>query len=406
MLQLKKPSAKRRVVIQSRASLAEHLDWALSVELSTIPPYLCALYSIKDNTSGAAQLIRSVVIEEMLHMMLVCNLRNAIGTDEVGLHPNVLGAAARYPTYVPHHAAGGPFVQLQAASVAQVRTVFMGIEQPAASGAPPQAHNYDTIGQFYEAIEAGFIYLDAQPEPLFVGDPALQQSASYFGGSGGRLFPVTNLQSARRAIQEIITQGEGASRGHPPRPGEEGFGLYDNYGLRDDGTIGPIVGARWELSHYSKFEAIANGNPAIGDVYPMIPNPNTNDLHGPLRKLSELFDDVYGILLRALQASVSEPAASKTFYSSVLPLMHVALPQLSVALMQTPLYPGADPSTGPNAGPCFWVGTATPEATLAACDALLADATDSSDSLQRTVWVPALQATRAVLTTLVPQRSA
>lgn len=47
--------------------LREHLLVAIEVELSTIPPYLYAMYSIEDQSSEAALLIRSVVVEEMLH---------------------------------------------------------------------------------------------------------------------------------------------------------------------------------------------------------------------------------------------------------------------------------------------------------------------------------------------------
>ena len=46
--------------------LREHLQMAIGVELSTVPPYLYAMYSIVDQTSDAALLIRSVVAEEML----------------------------------------------------------------------------------------------------------------------------------------------------------------------------------------------------------------------------------------------------------------------------------------------------------------------------------------------------
>ena len=105
-----------------------------------------------------------------------------------GAHPSVVDVAARYPTFIPHHAAGGPFVQLQAASVAQVRTVFMGIEQPEPTHAPPQGDHFATIGQLYEAIAEGIRdqkALTAAPEAELVTraqqaqqqEQALQKSA-------------------------------------------------------------------------------------------------------------------------------------------------------------------------------------------------------------------------------------
>lgn len=367
-------------------------------------PYLTALYSIQDPTSPAYRLIRSVVIEEMLHMMLVCNLRNAIGDAEVGLHPDVLAVAARYPTFIPHHAVGGPYVQLQAASVALVRTVFMGIEQPAFSGAPAEADEFETIGQFYEAIAEGFRTLDAQGSgALFTGDPHLQQVGTYFGGGGGRLIPVINLKSALLAIEQIIAQGEGATRGHPPRPGEEGFGVMDGYGLRDDGTIGPLVGSAWEQSHYKKFSLIAEGQAELGAVWPMQPNPDTAALEGRLRDLSQLFDDLYGILLRCMQATLCSAQERGLFFTAVLPLMHTALPDLSRALMQSPIYEGADPTLGPNAGPSFLVGTASVAEAQARCQALIRHATGKGASdLARDQWLPALRTVADVLAALPP----
>ena len=55
------------------------LQSAVSVEFSTIPPYLSALWSIKDQMHPVAASIRNVVQEEMLHMSLACNMLTAIG---------------------------------------------------------------------------------------------------------------------------------------------------------------------------------------------------------------------------------------------------------------------------------------------------------------------------------------
>ena len=48
--------------------------------MATLPPYLTALFSIKKGTNKeSAILIRSIFIEEMLHMTLVGNLISSIG---------------------------------------------------------------------------------------------------------------------------------------------------------------------------------------------------------------------------------------------------------------------------------------------------------------------------------------
>ena len=73
--------------------LRQMLQMAIQVEHSTIPLYLSSLYSIKDSGSWPATLIRSVAIEEMLHMTVAANILNAIGghpaIDRPGFVPEV-----------------------------------------------------------------------------------------------------------------------------------------------------------------------------------------------------------------------------------------------------------------------------------------------------------------------------
>src|SRR5262249_35589916 len=140
------PLRKRYKPIHTIPDLQLHLQWALAVELATIPPYLTALYSIKDNSSDAYSLIKSVAIEEMLHLMLVSNLLNSTGAT-----PKLSGEyVPRYPGFIPHHAAGGPYIQLQTFSPTLMHTTFMAIEQPEPSpSAPSEGDHFQTIGQFY-----------------------------------------------------------------------------------------------------------------------------------------------------------------------------------------------------------------------------------------------------------------
>lgn len=346
------PQTKRHRPIRSREDLSTHLLWALSVELSTVPPYLCALYSITDNTTSAYRLVRSVAVEEMLHMMLVANLLNSIGTAPA-ITPDLV---PKYPGFMPHHAAGGPFIQLQALSPALARTVFMAIEQPEPSPrAPAEGDEYETIGQFYKAIELGFEHCVERygEEGLFGEDTGYQRADTYFGSGGGRLFEVHDLRAAKRAITEITQQGEGATHPRPPLPGEEPFGGYDHYGMRSDGTYGPILGIPWELSHFRKFEALADGDDAVPATYPMAPNPSTEQLDGSLRRLSALFDGSYTLVLTALTTTFSSDAAPESFFRVAFALMRDVLPTLATLLLQTPLEPAADPTLGPTAGPAF-----------------------------------------------------
>ena len=62
------------------AKMKEWLQRALELELATIPPYMICLLSIKlPGNREVAEILRGVMVEEMLHMVLVSNVLNAIG---------------------------------------------------------------------------------------------------------------------------------------------------------------------------------------------------------------------------------------------------------------------------------------------------------------------------------------
>ena len=53
--------------ITSLEGLREHLQWAIKLKHSTIPPYLCALCSIKvGHNAEATEVLTSVMVEEMM----------------------------------------------------------------------------------------------------------------------------------------------------------------------------------------------------------------------------------------------------------------------------------------------------------------------------------------------------
>ena len=102
---------------------------AIAVELSTIPPYLTALFSIKPGKNAAAgAIVRSVVIEEMLHLSLACNMLNAVDG-----RPRLPAALLRYPSPMPMGIGDEPgnefCVSLAKLSEDSIQT-FMTIEEP------------------------------------------------------------------------------------------------------------------------------------------------------------------------------------------------------------------------------------------------------------------------------------
>lgn len=254
----------------SGRTLQELLQIALRVEFATIPPYLTAMYSIKDKGSEAYQFVRGVVLEEMIHLNLAANLLNAVGGEPELVVPPGRGNPfpPRYPAHLSEDAEdGGPYLQLMAASAELFRSTFMRIEQPAQPDAPPQEAGFSTIGQLYAAILAKFEEYDHDTGKY---DAARQSERWNFGNSGGTVIIVRDLDSAKRAINEIVEQGEGADMTGELRDPDyrvrEPWGQYEYYGPRADGTYGPVLGTPLELSHYFKFKAIADGTTRFPDV--------------------------------------------------------------------------------------------------------------------------------------------
>src|SRR5580692_7493601 len=88
------------MAITTVESLRRHLQWAIELEHATLPPYLCALYSIEEGSNeDAVEVIHSVFMEEMLHLTLAANILNAIGGSPQIDVPSILPS---FPAYLPH----------------------------------------------------------------------------------------------------------------------------------------------------------------------------------------------------------------------------------------------------------------------------------------------------------------
>jgi hypothetical protein len=338
----------------SVARLRELLQAAVTLELSTIPPYLCALYSMHPKGNDEAKLvIRSVVVEEMLHMVLAANVLNAIGG-----RPLVAGAdhAPRYPHELPD----GVVLDLLPFSP-QAVDAFLKVENPGHSD--HGAHNGDdpllagrrhphhiskavatttgptTIGEFYAEIGALLDQTAGETgeAALFSGDPARQVTREYYYAGGGASITVDDLGSAHGALAEIVEQGEG-----------DMHSMYD-----DDG----------DLAHYFRFQqlkygraylpsddaGVPTGPPVSVDYaasYPMLVNPRGSDYADPeLRAVSDTANRAWSELLVQLERAFNgEPA-------ELLPAVHsmFKLRDATLVLLANPV---AD-HPGRHAGPTF-----------------------------------------------------
>lgn len=185
------------------AAVRAALQAAIELEHATIPPYLYALYSFAPGTNTeVAQIIESVVREEMLHLTLAANILNALGgrpiLDSQAFIP-------KYPGSLPGLVENELIVGLEPFSLDLVENIFMAIEEPEFSpGAAGTGHPL-TIGQFYRMIRDVIKDLD---KAAFTDPPCRQVTPVQMKEA----ILVTNKETASEAIDIIIDQGEGTAR--------------------------------------------------------------------------------------------------------------------------------------------------------------------------------------------------
>lgn len=331
--------------ISSVENLREHLQWAIELEHSTIPPYLYALYSIEPGRNPEAiDVIGGVVVEEMLHLTLAANLQNAVGGRPQLDIPKVLPG---YPRPLPH--SDRSFETSLFRFGPDAIESFLKIEKPSPKIDHPEGDNYETIGQFYQAIKRGFRELSANlgEAGVFCGDSARQVSDQRFYSGGGRIIRVGNLATALAALEEIVEQGEGATHSQ----------VWD--GDRD--VFHP---ERDQVAHYYRFQELKlgrryrrgdtprsgpTGDPISIDwdaVRPVRTNPRTADhvKGSPIRLAQEEFNNSYCALLQRLEEAFN---GAPQMLGAAIGAMYT-LKALAQGLMQMPTEDGLE-----TAGPTF-----------------------------------------------------
>ncbi|MDQ3741863.1 MAG: ferritin-like protein [Actinomycetota bacterium] len=200
---------------QDLDTLQQLLQWAVELEFATIPTYLSGMWSMQDETDPVYVLIQSVVMEEMLHLGLACNMLTAIGGT-----PQI--TAPTYPGPLPGGVEPDLTVYLAGLSKDTVQ-MYMAIEKPEQPLAAA-AESFPTIGAFYDRIWSLFQSLNPAlsatgqiPGGVGVPNPAApggetQESfgpiVALEGFPSGPTDPITTVQAAITTIKE---QGEGTT---------------------------------------------------------------------------------------------------------------------------------------------------------------------------------------------------
>jgi hypothetical protein len=196
--------------------------------------YLFAAFTLKqraDEGLSAAQLaavdrwrkqVLEVAKQEMLHFALVQNLLTAVGAAPYLSRPDLPSPPGYFPGV---RIALFPFGERALRHFLYLeRPEGIALDDPDAAAAVahaepymdeaeivPRRQSFGTIGHLYRAIDVGFAWLTSKlgAETLFIGPPAAQATPEAFGWP--ELVPVTDLNSAHRAIDTIVEQGEGVT---------------------------------------------------------------------------------------------------------------------------------------------------------------------------------------------------
>ena len=222
------------LAVSDREELIYLLTEAAEFEHAVMCTYLYAQWTLKGELDeGISEeelqalarwrgLLRSVALEEMLHLALVNNLLASIGAAPHFARPNFPIPRGHFPADVDLHLA--PFNT-------ETMKHFVYIERPEGIGIrdgrsfshechypraicpdllTPTTRDYASQGHLYHGIAQGMRRLAERmgEDRLFVGHGEAQLGSAEFPLPG--IFKVSDLESALRALEEIVSQGEGA----------------------------------------------------------------------------------------------------------------------------------------------------------------------------------------------------
>ncbi len=289
--------------------LRQHLQYAVDLELWTIPFYLSAQYSIIDRRSDAYQLVQTVVHQEMLHIQLAANVANAFGLSPTFGAPVYQGQQIPHldfaldhpdprPEFSPYSAEIGPFDRERLDAMCL-------IEYPEwLTGGEPRlfdtVREYGSIGELYDAIAygAGLLKYD-----LRGGVRQVDYFSAFYRDSPSLTVSAQGEEGFRQAILLLNTvrwQGEGTNRKHERIPAP----------LRNTADD-----AEQSLSHFAKFDGLRRAG-AMPLIYPVKP---VADYTAADRRLLEILTESF----TALRATLRQMFAGEDTADFVAPMVSV-----------------------------------------------------------------------------------
>lgn len=278
-----------RVVQWTLDDVHTHLEYAVNLELWTIPYYLSVMYSIRDASDPAFRLVQSVVNEEMLHAELAANVYNSFQpTRPLRLGPFHYTREGGVPHLnfaldpVAIRKYGAPDARLGGLDLPRVSTMCL-IELPEAHppDLDPHRESYATIGDFYTALRYGM----SEHASDVRGN---RRQHDYFGNFYRDLSHTTvtadgaaGLTQALELVDVITEQGEGRTNTDEDIPAD-----YRNTADGYDSSF----------SHFRKFNAIRDDLLSGRGPDTYVADPARTD-DEPLRVLAENFAE----LIRSVQ---------------------------------------------------------------------------------------------------------
>lgn len=349
------------------AALKELLEYAVVLEFATIPIYLSAMWTIKDNSCEVAKSIRNIFQEEMLHMSMVCNMLVAIGGE-----PKLYNTTNRlsFPTGLPGNVHPELFLYLEGLNDCSLRN-FLEIELPDEVATiydyetkevveltklcgkdghdkrekdTKRSHEHNnTIGELYDRIDELFKELD----PVMNTERQLSGPLAWF--------VMADSNSVHKAIDFIKEQGEGSEDVTPASTGMDDLAHFYRF---------------WEV-YYEKKIVEEEGKYYFKDPYPRPASYDTARIpKGGYQKenvtpevwhLIHEFDKTYSTLVMLLEDAWAENGGGQASLVKGIDVMF-QLEKYAIPLIQTPI-PGS--REGLNYGPCFRIIDVPPVSTLA-----------------------------------------